>query len=94
MGARLQLDQAQADIRIAVAHAEQRRAMAVARLQEMTALTRESEAAVVLAEAQIPAAIADAFRRGNLRTQSASASRRSTRPRSSYQSPGLSRLAD
>lgn len=72
LGARLQVDQAQADIRIAIAHAEERRAMAVARLQEMTALTRENEAAVVLAEAQIPLAVAGSFRTGNLRPQAIS----------------------
>ncbi|MFK7819266.1 MAG: flotillin-like protein FloA [Planctomycetaceae bacterium] len=91
LGAKLQIDQAQADIRIAVAQAEQRRAMAVARLQEMTALTRQNEAAVVLAEAQIPAAVSGALRRGSLRTQPASAFRRSTRLRSGYQYPRLNR---
>lgn len=67
VGARLQNDQAKADIRIARAHAEKRRAMAVAREQEMVALTREYEAEVVLAEAEIPAAMAAAFRQGQLR---------------------------
>src|SRR5690606_19129021 len=66
IGAQLQIDQANADIRIARADAEQRRAMAVAREQEMVALIAEHRAAVVLAEAQIPAAIAVAFRDGNL----------------------------
>lgn len=69
LGARLQIDQAQADIRIAISEAEQRRAMAVARLQEMKALTRENEAKVVLAQAQIPSAIAEAYQSGNLRTK-------------------------
>jgi len=66
VGAKLQSDQAEADIRIAQAHAEKRRAMAIARKQEMVALTREHEAAVVMAEAEIPAAIAVAFRDGNV----------------------------
>ena len=66
IGAVLQIDQANTDIRIARANAEQRRAEAVAYEQEMRARTRENEAAVVLAEAQIPAAIAEAFRAGNL----------------------------
>jgi uncharacterized protein YqfA (UPF0365 family) len=66
IGAQLQIDQANADIRIARADAEQRRAMAVAREQEMIALIAERRAAVVLAEAQIPAAIAGAYRDGNL----------------------------
>ena len=69
IGAKLQIDQAEADIRIARAHAEKRRAMAVARHQEMIALTRENEATVVLAEAQIPQAVAHAFRRGQLRIE-------------------------
>jgi len=67
IGAKLQIDQAEADIRIARASAEKRRAMAVAREQQMVALTRENQAAVVLAEAQVPPAIAEAYRRGNLR---------------------------
>lgn len=69
VGAKLQIDQANTDIRIARAHAERRRALASARVQEMVALTRENQAAVVLAEAQIPAAIAHAFRNGQLRRQ-------------------------
>jgi uncharacterized protein YqfA (UPF0365 family) len=67
VGARLQADQAEADVRVARAKAEQRRAEAVASEQEMRALTQENRAHVVLAEAEIPKAMADAFRRGNLR---------------------------
>ena len=67
VGARLQADQAEADVRIARAKAEERRAAAVAREQEMQALTQENRAKVVLAEAAIPQAMADAFRSGNLR---------------------------
>jgi len=66
IGAKLQIDQADADVRIARAHAEKRRATAVAREQEMVALTCENEAAIVLAEAELPAAIAAAFRNGQL----------------------------
>lgn len=66
IGAKLQSDQADADVRIAVAHAEKRRAMAVAREQEMVASTREYQAEIVLAQAKIPAAIATAFRDGQL----------------------------
>jgi uncharacterized protein YqfA (UPF0365 family) len=85
IGARLQSDQAEANIRIARAHAEKRRAMAVAREQEMVALTQENKAAVILAEADIPASIAVAFKKGQLR-----AAPRSHRPRqSSPQSPRL-----
>jgi len=66
IGAQLQTDQAEADLKVARAKAEERRAMAVAREQEMTALVQERRAAVVEAEAEIPRAMAEAFRRGNL----------------------------
>ncbi|MEK6259638.1 MAG: flotillin-like protein FloA [Planctomycetota bacterium] len=72
IGARLQADQAEADMRIARAHAEERRARAVAAEQEMKALTVENQAKVVLAEAEIPIAMADAFRTGSLRAKNAS----------------------
>ena len=68
VGARLQADQAEADMRIARAKAEERRAKAVASEQEMKALTQENQARVVLAEAEIPKAMADAYRSGNLRS--------------------------
>ena len=67
VGARLQADQAEADMRIARAKAEERRAMAVATEQVQRAVTQENQAKVVLAEAEIPLAMADAFRRGGLR---------------------------
>jgi uncharacterized protein YqfA (UPF0365 family) len=67
IGARLQADQAEADMRIARAKAEERRAEAVAAEQEMKALTVENQAKVVLAEAEIPMAMADAYRAGTLR---------------------------
>lgn len=66
IGARLQADQAEADMRVAQARAEQRRAQAAAREQEMVARTQENRAAVVLAEAQVPEAIAAAFREKQL----------------------------
>jgi uncharacterized protein YqfA (UPF0365 family) len=67
IGARLQADQAEADVRIARAKAEERRAMAVAQEQEMCARTQENQAQVVLAEAEIPRALAEAYRGGALR---------------------------
>lgn len=67
VGARLQADQAEADMRIARAKAEERRAAAVAQEQEMRALTQENQAEVVLSEAAIPEAMANAFRSGALR---------------------------
>ena len=68
IGARLQADQAEADMRIARARAEERRAIAVATEQEMVALTQENQAQVVLAEAEVPKAIANAFRTGQILT--------------------------
>jgi uncharacterized protein YqfA (UPF0365 family) len=67
VGARLQADQAEADVRVARAHAEERRARAVAQEQEMKALTAENRAKVVLAEAQVPLAVAEAYKMGRLR---------------------------
>ncbi len=66
VGARLRVDQAEADKRMAQAEAEKRRALAVAREQEMTALNQENRAKVTLAEAEIPMAMAEAFRAGRL----------------------------
>ena len=59
IGAKLQIDQADADKQIAQAKAEERRAMAVAQEQEM-------RARVVEAEAEVPRAMAEAFRTGHL----------------------------
>ncbi|NLZ88069.1 MAG: flotillin-like protein FloA [Clostridiales bacterium] len=66
IGAQLQMDQAEADRRIAQARAEERRAMAVAREQEMKAQTQEMRAKVVEAEAEVPLAMAEALRTGKL----------------------------
>ncbi len=66
IGARLQADQAEADMRVARAKAEERRALALAREQEMTAAVAGNRAQVVLAEAEVPLAMAAAFRQGNL----------------------------
>jgi len=66
IGAKLQTDQAAADLRVAEARAEERRAMAVALEQEMIAKAQEARANVIQAEAEIPKAIAAAFISGNL----------------------------
>ncbi|MFD2037684.1 flotillin-like protein FloA [Belliella marina] len=66
IGAKLQIDQASADLKVAEARAEERRAMAVALEQEMKAKSVEMRAKVIEAEADIPKAIAEAFRSGNL----------------------------
>lgn len=68
VGARLQADQAEADMRVARAKAEERRAKAVADEQHMRALTEENRAHVVLAEAAVPQAMAQSFKAGNLRS--------------------------
>ncbi len=66
IGARLQADQAEADMRVAQAKAEERRASAKAREQEETAHVQENRAQVVLAEADVPKAMAAAFRGNKL----------------------------
>ena len=66
IGASLQADQAEADLRVAQAKAETRRAMAVAEEQEMTARTQQMKAKVVEAESEVPKAMAQAFIEGNL----------------------------
>lgn len=67
IGARLQIDQADADTRIARARAERCRAEAIAEIQQMKAKVVESRASLVLAEAEVPVALAEAFRNGQLR---------------------------
>ena len=66
VGAKLQTDQAEADLKVANARAEERRAMAVANEQEMRAKAQEARAKVIEAESQLPLAMAEAFKNGNL----------------------------
>jgi uncharacterized protein YqfA (UPF0365 family) len=66
IGARLQADQAEADMRVAQAKAEQRRAEALAKEQEEVAHIQENRAKVMLAEAEVPKAISESFRSGRL----------------------------
>jgi uncharacterized protein YqfA (UPF0365 family) len=66
IGAKLQIDQAEADKNIAQARAESRRAEAVAAEQENKARVQEARALVVEAEAEVPKAIAAALRDGNI----------------------------
>ncbi len=66
IGAILQTDQAEADLKVARAKAEERRAAAVASEQEMRAEVEKMRAKVVEAEAEVPKAISEAFRSGNL----------------------------
>jgi uncharacterized protein YqfA (UPF0365 family) len=65
IGAKLQIDQAEADKSIAQAQAESRRAMAVALEQENRARFQEALAKVQEAEAEVPLALAAALRSGN-----------------------------
>jgi uncharacterized protein YqfA (UPF0365 family) len=66
IGAKLQADQAEADLQVARAKAEERRAAAVALEQEMRASVQKQHARMVGAEAEIPQALAEAFRKGQL----------------------------
>ena len=66
VGAKLQIDQAEADKRIAQARAEERRAMAVDQEQENKAEVQGMRARVIEAEAEVPRAMAEAFKNGNL----------------------------
>lgn len=66
IGAELQMEQAEADKKIAQAKAEERRAMAVALEQEMKARVVEMRAKVVEAEAEVPLAMAEALKSGNI----------------------------
>ena len=66
IGAQLQMDQAEADRRIAQARVEERRAMAVAKEQEMKAYVQEMQAKVVEAESQVPLAMSEALRAGKI----------------------------
>ncbi|MEZ6134444.1 MAG: flotillin-like protein FloA [Pirellulaceae bacterium] len=65
IGARLQTDQAQADMRVALSSAEARRAGAIATRQEMTARIVENRAKLLLAQAAVPCAVARAFGQAN-----------------------------
>mgnify|MGYP005670804027 FL=1 len=62
IGAQLQTDQAEADLKVSQAKAETRRAMAVAQEQEMKARVQEMRSKVVEAEAEVPLAMAHAFK--------------------------------
>jgi uncharacterized protein YqfA (UPF0365 family) len=66
IGAKLQTEQAEADLKIGRAKAEERRAAAVALEQEMLATVVAERVRVVAAEAEIPLALAFALRAGNL----------------------------
>ena len=66
IGAILQANQAEADLKVARAKAEERRAAAVALEQEMIAEVARMRAKVVEAESEVPRAIAEAFRNGKL----------------------------
>jgi len=64
IGARLQVDQAEADTRVRRAEAEERRAMAIACEQEMKAKVAENRSQLLVAEAEVSKAMAGAFRKG------------------------------
>ncbi|MDE0020219.1 MAG: flotillin-like protein FloA [Candidatus Poribacteria bacterium] len=62
IGAKLQRERAEAQLKIARAKAEEKRAIAEAEEQEMRALVEEKNAELIGAEADVPRAIASAFR--------------------------------
>ncbi len=66
IGARLQTDQAEADMRVARARAEERRALAQAVEQENRATVAANRANVIQAESLVPIALAQAFRKGGM----------------------------
>ena len=66
IGAKLDIDRAEAAKSIANAKAEERRAMAYAVEQEMKAKTQEMKAMVLAAEAEVPKAMADAIKNGQM----------------------------
>ena len=61
IGASLQRDRAEAEVKIARAKAEEKRALAAAEEQEMIALVAERQAELVAAEAEVPLAIAESL---------------------------------
>ena len=66
IGAKLQIDQAMADLSIANAKAEERRAMAAANEQEMLARVEKANALLIQAQSEIPPALSNSFRQGRL----------------------------
>lgn len=66
VGAFLESERAETDMKIRRAEAEGKRAMAVAEEQQQRAKVVEMRSKVVEAEAEVPKAMAEAFRKGNL----------------------------
>merc|ERR1711964_478667 len=66
VGAKLQTDEAHAELKIAQARAEEKRALAEAQEEEMKALVEERTVELIEAEAEIPQSIADAFNTNQL----------------------------
>ena len=66
VGAKLQTDQAEAELKIARAKAEERRALAQAQEEENKALVEEMTVNLVEADAEVPRAIADSFSSGRI----------------------------
>ena len=66
IGAKLQTDQAEADLEIAQAKAEERRAMAIAYGQEMQAKIQEARSKLIQAQILIPPALSFGLRNGGI----------------------------
>ena len=69
IGARLQADQAEADMRVAQAKAEERRAWPWPASRKCGRRSPSNRATVTLAEAEVPLALSAAFRQGNIEAQ-------------------------
>lgn len=80
IGAKLQIDQAEAEIRIARADAEQRRAAAMATKQEMIAEVTECKSQLMLANADIPSALSGAIRTGKINSRKRKSRLRKSNP--------------
>lgn len=70
IGANLQIDQAEADKKIAQAKAESRRAEAAAKEQEMKAFVQSMKSKVIEAQAEVPKAMSDALKTGKISVMS------------------------
>lgn len=66
IGAELEAEKAETDLKVAQAKAEEKRAEAVAEEQYYRARVQEMKAKLIDSESQVPQAISDAFRKGNL----------------------------
>jgi uncharacterized protein YqfA (UPF0365 family) len=67
IGSILQIEQAEANKKVAQAKAEERKAEAIAKSEEMRALREEMKAQIIESEAEVPLALATAIKSGKIR---------------------------